>query len=163
MSDMPDLSSLFGMLNEKGIDINGLMQNLSTNSSTSSNLSEILNTAMSSNTKPASENTNQDTVNQEKQINCELSSHFKTNSSEGTNQNSENNPNSQTIDMETMMKLMKIMNSLNSNTSNPSANLLYSLKPFLRDSKKEKVDQYVNFLKISSILTEINKSGGDKK
>lgn len=66
-------------------------------------------------------------------------------------------------DMETMMKIMKIMNSINSNTNNPSANLLYSLKPFLRESKKEKIDQYVNFLKISSIISEINKSGGDSK
>jgi hypothetical protein len=55
------------------------------------------------------------------------------------------------------------MNSLNSNTPNPSANLLYSLKPFLRDSKKEKVDQYIKFLKLSSIISEINKSGGDFK
>ena len=66
-------------------------------------------------------------------------------------------------DMETMMKIMKVMNSLNSNAPNPSADLLYSLKPFLRDSKKEKVDQYIKFLKISSIISEINKSGGDFK
>ena len=64
---------------------------------------------------------------------------------------------------QTMMKIMKLMNSINSNQSNASTNLLYSLKPFLRDSKREKVDQCINFLKMSSIISEINKSGGDFK
>ena len=65
--------------------------------------------------------------------------------------------------METMMKIAKIMKAMNSNTNNPSADLLYSLKPFLRDSKKEKVDQYIKFLKMSSVISEMNKPGGDLK
>lgn len=64
-------------------------------------------------------------------------------------------------DMETITKIMKLMKSINSNSDSPSANLLYSLKPFLRDSKKDKVEQCVKILKISSIISEINKSGGD--
>ena len=55
------------------------------------------------------------------------------------------------------------MKAMNSNTNNPSADLLYSLKPFLRDSKKEKVDQYIKFLKMSSVISEMNKPGGDLK
>lgn len=139
MSDMPDLSSLFGMLNDKGIDVNNLMKNLSKNNNSSQNsttnnvpnLNDILNNVSS--------NKNSDEYN------------------------ASPNNDFQMPDMETMMKIMKLMNSMNSNKNSPSANLLYSLKPFLRDSKKEKVDQYVNFLKISSILSEINKSGGDVK
>ena len=116
MSDMPDLSSLIGMLNDKGIDFNNLANNLH-------------------------------------------------NSSSESNENDEKSPsdNFEMPDMETMMKIMKLMKSLNSKDLNPSANLLYSLKPFLRDSKKEKVDEYVKFLKLSSIISEINKSGGDLK
>ena len=139
MSDMPDLSSLFGMLNDKGIDINNLMQNLSKNNNLSQN------------------NTTNDVPNLNDILN---------NVSPNKNSNEYNtSPNSdfQMPDMETMMKIMKLMNSINSNKESPSANLLYSLKPFLRDSKKEKVDQYVKFLKISSVLSEINKSGGDVK
>ena len=69
---------------------------------------------------------------------------------------------SSNIDMETMMKFMNIINSVNSSNSSASANLLYALKPFLRDSKKEKIDQYATFIKMSSVLSEMNKSGGDK-
>ena len=130
MGDMPDLSSLLGMLNNKGIDLNSIMSNLSNNS-----------------------NPNNSNQNNTSNIND-----FKNTPNQDSNENS----NFQMPDMETMMKIMKIMNSLNSNTPNPSANLLYSLKPFLRDSKKEKIDQYINFLKISSVISEINKSGGDK-
>ncbi len=79
--------------------------------------------------------------------------------------NSENNETSSTNDnkpdIETMMKLAKIMNTMNSTQNSASTNLLYALKPFLRESKKEKVDQYAQFLKMSSILNEMNKSGGD--
>lgn len=133
MGDMPDLSSLLGMLNNKGIDINNIMSNLSNNS-------------------------NCNDTNNSNQNNTSNINDFKNSSNQDSNEHS----NFQMPDMETMMKIMKIMNSMNSNTPNPSANLLYSLKPFLRDSKKEKIDQYINFLKISSVLSEMNKSGGDK-
>ena len=58
---------------------------------------------------------------------------------------------------------MQIMKAMNSNQINASANLLNSLKPFLRDSKKDKVDQYIKFIKISTILNGFNNSGGDEK
>jgi len=135
MSDMPDLSSLFGMLNDKGIDVNSIMQNFSKNNEKTS--------------------TNQ----QNNDSSTTMNDFFNQSNSQANH--SDNN--FQMPDMETMMKIMKIMNSMNSNAPNPSANLLYSLKPFLRDSKKEKIDQYVRFLKISSILSEMNKSGGDNK
>ena len=51
------------------------------------------------------------------------------------------------------------MNSKN----DPRANLLYSLKPYLRDSKKNKLDQYVNMLNISKIADMMNKNKDDKE
>lgn len=62
-------------------------------------------------------------------------------------------------DVETMMKLMKVMK--NMNESSPSKNLLKSLKPFLNDSRKQKVDQYINLLGITRVF-EIFKEMGDK-
>ncbi len=59
-------------------------------------------------------------------------------------------------DMETMMKIMKVMNAMKFGENNPSTNLLNSLKPFLRDSKKEKVDQYIKFIKLSNVISEMN-------
>lgn len=60
-------------------------------------------------------------------------------------------------DMETILRLSKIMKSMNSSENNASANLLNSLKPFLRKTKQEKIDQYVKIMKISSVISEINK------
>ena len=59
-------------------------------------------------------------------------------------------------DFETMMKIMRVVNTIKSGENNASTNLLNSLKPFLRDSKKEKIDQYIKFIKISNALSEIN-------
>lgn len=54
------------------------------------------------------------------------------------------------ISPEMIMKLSSVMNEMN-NKNDSRSNLLYSLKPYLRDSRKEKLDQYVNLLNISKI------------
>ena len=54
------------------------------------------------------------------------------------------------IDFETILKIKSIMESLNQK-NDPDSNLLYSLKPYLRKSRQDKLDQYVNILKISHI------------
>lgn len=54
------------------------------------------------------------------------------------------------IDMNTMMKMTSILNNMN-NKDDPRSNLIYSLKPYLRDSKKQKLDQYANLLNISKM------------
>lgn len=64
-------------------------------------------------------------------------------------------------DVETMMKINQIIKAMNSNTNTASANLLYSLKPFLRKTKQDKIDQYVNMLKLSSIISEFNKNNNE--
>lgn len=66
-------------------------------------------------------------------------------------------------DMETMMKIMKMMNTLNSSENNASTNLLNSLRPFLRESKQNKVDQYIKFLKLSNAISQLNIFGGEEK
>ena len=72
--------------------------------------------------------------------------------------NSSGNNNNFNIDM----KMKSIMDNMN-NKNDPRANLLYSLKPYLRDSKKDKLDQYVNLLNISKIADVMNKNNDDKK
>ena len=76
--------------------------------------------------------------------------------------NSSGNNNNFNIDMNTIMKMKSIMDNMN-NKNDPRANLLYSLKPYLRDSKKDKLDQYVNLLNISKIADVMNKNNDDKK
>lgn len=77
-----------------------------------------------------------------------------------SNQNSNSNTNSNfNIDMNTMLKMKKVVESMNQK-NDPRANLLYSLKPYLRDAKKDKLDQYVNLLNMTKVA-EIIKN--DKK
>ena len=54
------------------------------------------------------------------------------------------------IDFQTMIKIKSIMDSLNSK-DDPNSNLLYSLKPYLRKSRQDKLDQYINMLKVAQI------------
>ena len=47
------------------------------------------------------------------------------------------------------------------NKNDPRTNLLYSLKPYLRDGKKEKLDQYVNLLNVSKIAEILKEEGNN--
>lgn len=83
------------------------------------------------------------------------------NTSSTSNNNSGNNGNfdfSQ-IDMNTILKMKSVMEKLNT-SNDPRSNLLYSLKPYLREEKKGKIDQYANLLnvaKIADIFKDNNK------
>lgn len=62
------------------------------------------------------------------------------------------------IDINTIMKMKNVMEKMN-NKNDPRSNLLASLKPYLRNEKKEKLDQYanlMNFAKIADILRSEN-------
>lgn len=54
------------------------------------------------------------------------------------------------IDMNTIMKMKSVMEKLN-NSNDPRSNLLQSLKPYLREEKKGKLDQYANLLNVAKI------------
>lgn len=78
-------------------------------------------------------------------------------------QTSSNNSNSFNLDFETILKLQKIMNSMNNQKSDPRTNLLLSLKPYLKESRQQKVEQYINIFKMTKILDLLNNSGGENK
>ena len=79
------------------------------------------------------------------------------NSNMNISNQSQSNNNFEMPDMETIMKISQIMKAMNSTQNNASTNLLYSLKPFLRKTKQDKLDQYVKMLKLSSVISEFNK------
>lgn len=92
-------------------------------------------------------------------------SNFTSNSQNTSNNNSDNSNNFDfsNIDMETIMKIKNIMNKMNSKKDDPRSNLLMSLKPYLKPSKKEKLDQYIKFMNMSSVIEVFNNMGGDNK
>lgn len=76
--------------------------------------------------------------------------------------NDNNNFDFSNIDMETILKIKNLMGKMSSNQRNPRSNLLLSLKPYLKPSRKEKLDQYLQFINMTSILESFNETGGHK-
>lgn len=97
-------------------------------------------------------------MSQNQQNNSENSSNSQNHSNTSNSTNNANFDFSQ-IDMNTILKMKSVMDKLN-NSNDPRSNLLYSLKPYLREEKKEKIDQYANLLnvaKIADIFKDNNK------
>ena len=111
---------------------------------------------------------NQENLNITPEMISNLSNMLKSNNSETEKQteSNSNNTNEQqdstfnNIDFETIMKIKSIMETLNKK-DDPRSNLLYSLKPYLRESKQKKLDQYVNLLKITEISNLFKNGKGD--
>ena len=59
------------------------------------------------------------------------------------------------------MRLQQIMNQMKNEKNDPRTNLLLSLKPYLKDSRQQKIEQYINIFKITKIIDLFNKTGGD--
>ena len=87
---------------------------------------------------------------------------FETNTSTKNTTNSNNNFDINGIDMNTIMKMSSAIQKMNNTKNDPRANLLKSLKPYLRDGKKEKLDNYINLLNVSKIA-EIMKENNNEK
>ena len=87
-----------------------------------------------------------------------------TNTSSQSRTNSNNNFDISGLDMNTIMKMSSVFQKMNNTKNDPRANLLNSLKPYLRDGKKDKLDNYMNLLnvtKIAEIMKENNKENND--
>lgn len=87
--------------------------------------------------------------------------------SNNSNHNSNNNDDDDefsnfNIDFETIMKIKTMMDALNTKKDDPRAKLLKSLKPYLKESRKNKVDQYIGLLNMSQVFELFKNSGGDE-
>lgn len=76
--------------------------------------------------------------------------------------NSSSSSENSNIDFSTILKIKNIMESLNQ-SDDARSNLLYSLKPYLRESRQKKIDQYVNIFKFSGIAKLFRNEKGDSK
>ncbi len=67
---------------------------------------------------------------------------------------SDNSNNSDfSFDVETIMKIKDVLSIMNKSKDCPRNKLLYSLKPYLENTKKEKIEQYI---KIANLLTALD-------
>ena len=88
-----------------------------------------------------------------------------TNQAQNNSQNQQsNNFDLNGIDMNTVMKMSSVLGKMKNSKDDPRANLLNSLKPYLRDSKKGKLDNYMNLLnvtKIAELMKDNNKENNN--
>ncbi len=68
------------------------------------------------------------------------SSSNNTNNTENSNSNNNAFPN---IDINMLLKCKAIMDKMQESKNDPRSNLLLSLKPYLKESRRNKVEQYV--------------------
>lgn len=142
-----DLQNIISSMNSSNDNNNSSSNNSSISPETISNLMSMLNGSLGTPTPTGStEGSSSKTSN---------------NSNENSNQNN-NNSNNLGIDFETIMKFKSIMDKMNSK-DDPRSRLLISLKPYLKDSRKNKVDQYIQFLNMSKVIDVFSKSNGDDK
>lgn len=73
------------------------------------------------------------------------------------------NPNMTNIDMNTILKMQNMLSKLNSSGSDDDmSKLLFALKPYLRNEKKEKINEYINLIKMGKMAQLFDILGGDK-
>lgn len=114
------------------------------------NFSKMLNnTQNSTQNNQYTQNSNNSNNNYSPNLNNQKNN-FSNNTNTNNTSSTNNNFNLGNIDMNTLMKLQSIMGKMN-NKNDPRSNLLNSLKPYLRNGRQDKVDQYVNLLNISKI------------
>lgn len=119
------------------------------------NTSEALNNLISSiKDKMNESNNNENSSTTSSTINLNLNNDHSNN----TENNNNNNNNNSSFDPELFIKIQKIMSAMNGN--NPKKNLLLSLKPFLRQTRQDKINEYINILNIISAL-DLFKKGRD--
>lgn len=95
--------------------------------------------------------------------NLNSSSNSTSSNNSGTSHEEDNSSQSNTpnIDIEMILKIKSIMDKMNSQ-KDPRANLLISLKPYLNEKRKGKVEQYIQFLNLSRVIEMLHSNGGDK-
>lgn len=88
--------------------------------------------------------------------------HNNSNYNNSNNDDDDDNFSNFNIDFETIMKIKTVMDALNSKKDDPRAKLLKSLKPYLKESRKTKLDQYIGLLNMSQVFELFKNSGGDE-
>ena len=131
-------------MDEDMSDIFQKLNSILADKETSENLKNILSNYSSSNTSNSNHS-----QNDEDSSNATSSSNF--------------NSGIPDFDINMILKLKSIMDTMNNSKNDPRANLLQSLKPYLKDSKKEKVDQYIKFLNIAKVIETLDITGGENK
>lgn len=161
LADMSDLMKNFSsIMNGKEIpdNIKEILNSFAKKSNNSS--SNMADGSSDNTTKNIASNVSNNANNKEQSNN----SHFDTQESYHRNSNNssdncaENSSPFDGIDFDTMMKMQKIISSMNSSSNSSGANLLRSLKPYLKPSRQAKVDECIQLLSLEKAFSLMNNS-----
>ena len=119
-------------------DIKNMLENFSSNNSSNNSSKDS-----------SKDSSDKNYVNNKKQVNNDVS--------EGSSSEIPN------FDIDTLLKMKSIMEKINQNQSDPRSNLLQSLKPYLRNSRKSKVDEYIKIFRMEKVFEMMKPLGGEKK
>lgn len=156
--DSDFMSNLSNMFNSGNIpdEVKSMLNNFKNNSSNSNDSNNIDSENVSS------ENSNEANSNG---INPEMLKNIMNmfNNSNNSNNSCDSNASSSTpnIDINTLLKMKSIMDKINTNKNDPRSNLLLSLKPYLKESRKNKVEQYVQLFNMTKVIDAFNQNGGE--
>lgn len=144
MSDIVDKFSSMLKNNEIPSELKGIMENLASNNTSNKNT-------------VSSETENSNSINS-------LLKGLNINSSENSQDTKDSDNESKfDFDINTFIKMKSIIDAMNSQKDDPRANLLKSLKPYLKKSRKDKVDQYIKIFSMEKVFENLNNSNGGKK
>lgn len=127
------------------------------------NISEVFKTILSNNsTSSTNKESSKESLNITPEMITQLANTIKSsNSSNDTNNTSSSDSgNNLDLDFDTILKIKNIIEAFNKK-DDAKSNLLYSLKPYLRESRQKKIDQYINLFKLSGITKLLKKEKGD--
>lgn len=156
--DSDFMSNLSNMFNSGNIpdEVKSMLNNFKNNSSSNNDSNNIDSKNVSS------ENSNEANSNG---INPEMLKNIMNmfNNSNNSNNSCDSNASSSTpnIDINTLLKMKSIMDKINTNKNDPRSNLLLSLKPYLKESRKNKVEQYVQLFNMTKVIDAFNQNGGE--
>lgn len=155
------MNNLSNMFNSGNIpdDVKSMLNNFKTSSENVDTTNDS--NSNESNSFQSSNDSNSNTINPEMLKNI-MNMFNNSNNSTSNNSESVNNSNaSPNIDINTLLKMKSIMDKVNTNKNDPRSNLLLSLKPYLKESRKNKVEQYVQLFNMTKIIDAFNQNGGE--
>lgn len=115
----------------------------------------------SSSNNSSSDHSSSSNSNNHSKDTSNIFSNINFNSQTGNDQKS--NSSAPDIDINTMLKMKQVIDSMNANKDDPRTNLLLSLKPYLKESRQKKVEQYVKLFGIEKAFEAFNILGGESK
>lgn len=159
------MNNLSNMFNSGNIpdDVKSMLNNFKTNSDNVDNTNSFNSTE--NNSFQDSNEYNSNSINPEMLKNIMNMFNNSNNSNNTSNSNDSDNASnsnaSPNIDINTLLKMKSIMDKINTNKNDPRSNLLLSLKPYLKESRKNKVEQYVQLFNMTKIIDVFNQNGGE--